>query len=133
MRDGERAYYLFEASCKGNVSMVKMMLEQGADIEYVGNDVTGATPLLAATQEGHVEVVRMLLEHGADADKVRKDGGAYYSLRGATGSWPKRASNFGFPGRGQVWNHTHAHVIDGKHSNDSEGENIKAVEIDVEN
>ena len=53
-----------------------MMLEQGADIEHVGNDVTGATPLLAATQEGHVEVVRMLLEQGADADKVRKDGGA---------------------------------------------------------
>ena len=64
---------------------------------------------------------------------VRTKGGAYYSLSGATGSWPKRASAFGFPGRGQVWNHTHAHVIDGKHSNDSEGENITAVEIDVEN
>ena len=64
---------------------------------------------------------------------LKGGGGAYYSLRGATGSWPKRASNFGFPGRGQVWNHTHAHVIDGKHSNDSEGENITAVEIDVEN
>ena len=31
---------------------------------------------------------------------VRTKGGAYYSL-GATGSWPKRASAFGFPGRGQ--------------------------------
>ena len=27
--------------------------------------------------------------------------GAYYSLSGTTGSWPKRASSFGFPGRGQ--------------------------------
>eukprot|EP00944_MAST-04C_sp_MAST-4C-sp1_P009726 g9726.t1 len=32
---------------------------------------------------------------------VRSKGGAYYSLSGATGSWPKRASDFGFPGRGQ--------------------------------
>ena len=55
---------MYTASEKGHVDVVRMLLEQGADINKA-RDI-GATPLYIASQKGHVDVVRMLLEQGAD-------------------------------------------------------------------
>jgi len=52
------------AALKGQTSIVKLLLEKGADVT-VGNR-EGWTPLNSASDSGHVEVVKLLLEKGAD-------------------------------------------------------------------
>ncbi len=44
--------------------MVKLLLDQGADISVA--DADGWTPLNAAASSGHLEVVKLLLDQGAD-------------------------------------------------------------------
>ncbi|KAK6703657.1 hypothetical protein SNK04_013587 [Fusarium graminearum] len=48
----------------GYVKVVKLLLENGADITVTNN--AGWTPVNAASGRGHVEVVKLLLENGAD-------------------------------------------------------------------
>jgi len=48
----------------GNEGMVKVLLEDGADINAANED--RETPLYQASSEGHVEVIKLLLEKGAD-------------------------------------------------------------------
>ncbi|OBU00043.1 hypothetical protein VE01_01738 [Pseudogymnoascus verrucosus] len=55
---------LYAASWKGNIDVVKVLLELGADV--IVADSNGATPLKRASQHGHVKVVKVLLEHGAN-------------------------------------------------------------------
>ena len=50
---------LHTASSKGNVSIVKMLIEAGADVERCS--VFECTPLLYACIEGHKEVVDYLI------------------------------------------------------------------------
>lgn len=64
-RDKEKgASELLEASEKGRVTWVKLMLDQGANVN-VKNDA-GATPLMVAAGKGQLELVRLLLNRGAD-------------------------------------------------------------------
>jgi ankyrin repeat protein len=52
--------------------MVKLLLEEGADLKIMNND--GWAPLNLALYYGHLKVVRLLLEKGADlnaADNIR--------------------------------------------------------------
>jgi ankyrin repeat protein len=55
------------------VEVVRVLLEQGADINKAKND--GYTPFVRSLQKGHEEVVRVLLEQGADIDKAEDEWG----------------------------------------------------------
>lgn len=88
---------------KGNLEIVKLLLEKGADIDpangcalltLVSNkghkdivelllnkgldinckDEQGKTPLILASQNGHIEIVKLLLERGADIFQKDKNG-----------------------------------------------------------
>jgi uncharacterized protein len=68
-RWGDRA--LPRAVANGNVEMVRILLEAGADPELKGR---GFTPLGMAALQGHVRIVRLLLKAGADVDRKSNDG-----------------------------------------------------------
>lgn len=59
------------ATRKGDLSRVKALLEQGADINEISaaNNDRCQTPLGCAISGGHVDVVRLLLDKGVDPNK----------------------------------------------------------------
>ncbi|RYP68260.1 hypothetical protein DL771_006762 [Monosporascus sp. 5C6A] len=71
-------------SCeRGNVEVVKLLLENGADLTITKKD--GWTPLHAASVNGHVEVVKLLLEKGADVTTADNNGNTPLLAASATG------------------------------------------------
>ena len=52
------------ASREGRLETVRLLLEQGADVNYV--DSNGLTPLHEASAQGHHDIVQLLLEHETD-------------------------------------------------------------------
>jgi ankyrin repeat protein len=62
--DGHGHTSLSEASCQGHTSMVRFLLERGADPNHVNDERRSA--LYRAAYNGHVETVQLLLESGAD-------------------------------------------------------------------
>jgi ankyrin repeat protein len=56
----------------GNVEVVKILLEKGADINKANID--GQTPLMMAVGMGHEEVVEALLEYGANINAKTNEG-----------------------------------------------------------
>ena len=60
------------ASFNGHESVVKLLLENTADVVVASNK--GWAPLISASSNGHDEVVKMLLEKGADGTAISKDG-----------------------------------------------------------
>ena len=69
-RDGWTA--LIWASCKGDLEIVKLLVESGADIDAKDND--GWTALMRASWRGYLEIVQYLVEIGADINIKNKDG-----------------------------------------------------------
>ncbi|KAG6618765.1 TKL protein kinase [Phytophthora cinnamomi] len=63
---------LIQAVETGNVAMVRLLLESGADFNKA--DEEGATPLACAAAGGYTEIVRFLLETGEDEHKASKYG-----------------------------------------------------------
>lgn len=55
---------LIKAAANGHIEVVKLLLEQGADVNR--HNEGGETPLHYAARNGHVEVMEILLDHGAD-------------------------------------------------------------------
>lgn len=55
---------LIEASRNGHLSVVRLLVESGADVNRVDTD--GRNALLAAARDGHLPIVEYLIEHGAD-------------------------------------------------------------------
>ena len=53
----------------GNVELVRLLLENGADCNILSNEVT---PLMHAAQVNSVEAVKILLSYGADTKVVSK-------------------------------------------------------------
>lgn len=63
---------LMEASVRGNLEAMKLLLEKGANIDMVDQD--GWTALMGATVQGSLEPVKLLLEHGADVNAKNHNG-----------------------------------------------------------
>jgi len=55
---------LHEAVEKGNFSVVKALISDGADVNT--RDAFGSMPLHLAAREGHIEVAELLIVNGAD-------------------------------------------------------------------
>jgi len=64
-------YALLDACKNGYVGVVKLLLDNGADVKY-SND--GFTALHFAMRSGNKEIVKMLLAHGADTEARDKSG-----------------------------------------------------------
>ena len=67
-QDKNGATALFIATCKGNLSVVRLLLDRGADVNL---STSGVTPLGVAALKGHLSVVQLFVDYGADVD----DGG----------------------------------------------------------
>ena len=59
---------LIWAAYQGDLSKVKTLLGQGADVNKA--DKNGYTPLFSASLIGHVELIKLLLVAGADVNKA---------------------------------------------------------------
>lgn len=57
---------IFRAIAESQLSEVRNLLVQGADLEETADSFDYRTPLLLALSLGHLEIARLLLEHGAD-------------------------------------------------------------------
>ena len=58
------------AAKNGHTEIVKLLLEQGAQIEEVSED--NRTPFHLAAMKGHTETVKLLLEQGAKLEAVEE-------------------------------------------------------------
>ena len=61
------------AAMKGNVAVVRLLLEAGADKDTTIHN-HGYTALMLAAARGHLECVRLLLDAGADREKASRNG-----------------------------------------------------------
>lgn len=57
---------LSAAALAGNVTLTKLLLKNGAEIDVLNSD--GSTPLISAAFLGRFDVLKLLLERGADPD-----------------------------------------------------------------
>jgi ankyrin repeat protein len=60
------------ASSNGDIEIVKLLIENGADVNKQNKD--GTTALYIASQRGDIEIVKLLIQNGADVNKQNKDG-----------------------------------------------------------
>ncbi len=81
---------LIMASQEGKTKIVKLLLDKGADVNYVNK--YGRTSLLLASAFGCTETVKLLIENGADINYVDKHG--FNSLLVA--SWYDRTETVNF-------------------------------------
>jgi uncharacterized protein len=63
---------LHVAAIRGDVAMIRALLDAGAEINVNGE--LGYTPLHEAVEQGHAEAVRVLVERGASKDVLTEDG-----------------------------------------------------------
>jgi ankyrin repeat protein len=67
-----------QAACTvGNFLVVKLLLENGADVTVANNN--RLTPLNSASNNGHAEMVKLLLEKGADVTVTRRSTNLYHA------------------------------------------------------
>ncbi len=65
---------LHEATFAGDVELVRLLIENGADVD--DRDVQGVTPLNLAIRAGHADIARVLIANGADVNaRPASDGG----------------------------------------------------------
>jgi len=64
---------LILAARAGQVGLVRLLLERGADVNARDKE-TEATALIAAAHQGHLQVVELLLQKGADVNAKDKNG-----------------------------------------------------------
>lgn len=69
---------LHVAAIRGDVEMVTLLLNAGAEVNAVGE--YGDTPLHEAVSQGHSQVVQLLLSHGASKTATNWDGQTPFCL-----------------------------------------------------
>lgn len=57
---------LHEAALNGHLDLVKLLINNGANVNVQSYEMLKDTPLIDASANGHLDVVMYLLEHGAD-------------------------------------------------------------------
>lgn len=62
---------LWVACFKGNLPIVKILYEHGAEEDVTQPDDQGTTPLWAASEAQHLDIIRFLYEHGGKKDVRR--------------------------------------------------------------
>ena len=90
-----KATPLHTAALRGNVAMVKALVEAGAEVDIA--DCMGQTPLMYSARGGSVAVSRYLMENGARANRLTGD--SAISCKDATpdGSPLSTAARFNHP------------------------------------
>jgi ankyrin repeat protein len=69
----EKERPLVLAAEKGNIDIVKLLLEHGADVNGTESKY-GSAPLHFAAQKGYLDVVKLLLDYGADINQLNDQG-----------------------------------------------------------
>jgi len=67
-----KIFPLFLSSQNGHFSIVKFLVQNGADVNKAHEN--GTTSLLLSSTGGHVSIVEILLENGADVNQARENG-----------------------------------------------------------
>jgi ankyrin repeat protein len=80
--DGLQRTALQAACSHGNLSIVKMLIENGSDLTIA--DSKGRTPLHLAANKGYTDVVKFLLERRGDISISMKDNSGGTALKSAT-------------------------------------------------
>ena len=62
-RDTYGVSLLYLASARGDLALVRLLIERGADVDKTSD--AGNAPIMVAAANGHVETIKLLLEHGA--------------------------------------------------------------------
>jgi len=78
---------LFDAVWQGDEDLVEDSLDQGAFVDYVG-DEDGSTPIMIAAQNGDLDIVQILAEHGADLERQTVTDGYDALMLAAHYDWP---------------------------------------------
>ncbi len=65
-RDTYGVSLIYLAAAKGDLALVKLLIERGADVNKTSD--AGNAPIMVAAANGHVETIKLLLEHGAATD-----------------------------------------------------------------
>jgi len=60
---------LYVACREGRVDVVRLLLENGDDVDVDGTTTTNDWPLRAACRRDHLEIANLLVRHGADPKK----------------------------------------------------------------
>lgn len=71
--DKRGATPLHRAASKGNLSIVKLLLEHGDKLKVNVRDAYGNTPLHLACEEDRQEIAKLLVDNGADLEIKNKE------------------------------------------------------------
>ncbi|QDV82168.1 ankyrin repeat domain-containing protein [Planctomycetes bacterium TBK1r] len=90
VRDASGSTPLSAAALLGNIEIVKLLLERGANVAATNRD--GTTPLHVAAFMCHTEVVELLLENGASPGRENNRGDS--AIDSVSGQWSEGLASF---------------------------------------
>lgn len=92
IRNGARVDLNCEASLRGHFEIVKLVLENGADVKY--NNGNGQNALFLAAYGGHLAIAELLVENGADMNHLDRYDRSPLSFAQAGGSRSQAVVDF---------------------------------------